>query len=372
MNILIVITKGEVGGAQMFVSTLAKNLHRQGHTVTVAYGEGNYLRDTLTPEGIALIHFPSLKRTVNPFTNLRFGWELRKLLATHRFDVVHFNSSNALMGVLGARLLRPRPKLVFTIHGLSVIDPNYAALKPIKWVFKLLFSLLLRLIDAPVFVSKTNLEYATQIGLVKSGTVIPNGVDTEGMRFLPRKEARGFLEEGLRLDLRSAYIIGSIGRLAYPKNYEFLIQTFPRIMQEIPDAIAIIIGEGPERRTYERLIAKKGLGEKIFLLGNIPDAYRYIKAFDLFVLPSEYEGMSMTLIEAMFAEVPILASHVGGTPELLGDPTQTHALNNRADFMAKLKTLTAKKSPAYTKEKRVYRSRFEGKAMTEAYIKIYG
>jgi len=87
MNILIVITKGEVGGAQIFVSTLAKNLHRQGHKVTVAYGEGDYLRDTLAPEGIALVRFHWLRRTTNLLSNIRFGRELRAYLATrHPFQ----------------------------------------------------------------------------------------------------------------------------------------------------------------------------------------------------------------------------------------------------------------------------------------------
>src|SRR3989339_243968 len=63
MNILLIITKGEIGGAQVFVSTLAKILHAQGHKVTVACGEGDYLRDTLAPEGISIVRFNSLRRT---------------------------------------------------------------------------------------------------------------------------------------------------------------------------------------------------------------------------------------------------------------------------------------------------------------------
>lgn len=355
----------------MFVSTLAKNLHRQGHEVTVAYGEGDYLRDTLAPEGISLVRFHWLHRTNDPIANLKFGWELRKFLTAHSFDVIHFNSSNALFGVIGARLMRKRPTIVFTLHGLSVVDPNYKASNTVKRFYRMLFKFLLSLVDRSVFVSKANFEYAKKIGLLKKGTMIFNGVDTEAMQFLSQADARAALSQRTGVDLSDRYIIGSVGRLAYPKNYEFLIDTFPKILKEIPNAVVVIIGDGPKRDTYEQMIEQKKLTGNVFLVGEIPDAYRYIEAFDVFTLPSEYEGMSMTLIEAMFAEVPILASHVGGAPELLNDPTQTYKLNNGEEFIEKLKAIHSQKEFAYTEAQKNHRSQFEGKAMAEHYLKQY-
>lgn len=355
----------------MFVATLAKNLHRQEHEVTVAYGEGDYLRDTLAPEGIPLVRFHWLRRTNNPIANLKFGWELRKFLAAHSFDVIHFNSSNALFGVIGTRLMRKRPKIVFTLHGLSVIDTNYKTSNMAKRLYRLLFKFLLSLVDRSIFVSKANFEYAKKVGLLKRGTMIFNGIDTGALRFMDRNAARAELGGKINTDLSNKYVIGSIGRLAYPKNYEFLIDTFPKITKEIPNAIAIIIGDGPKRDTYERMIEQRNLSGKIFLVGEIPDAYRYIKALDLFTLPSEYEGMSMTLIEALFAEVAILASRVGGTPELLNDPSQTYELNSGEEFIEKLKAIHSQKEFSYTAAQKNHRSQFEGKAMADAYIKVY-
>ncbi|OGM93288.1 hypothetical protein A2372_02730 [Candidatus Wolfebacteria bacterium RIFOXYB1_FULL_54_12] len=372
MNILLIITKGEIGGAQVFVSTLAKILHAQGHKVTVACGEGDYLRDTLAPEGISIVRFNSLRRTKNPFTNLFFGWELRTFIAQHSFDVIHFNSSNALFGVIGARLLRHRPKIVFTLHGLSIVDPNFSASKIMKRLYRLLFKFLLSLVDESVFVSKENLEYATRVGLLAKGTVIHNGIAANALRFLSRDEARTSLSALTKTNLSNSFIIGSIGRLAYPKNYEFLIDTLPDILRDIPDAIVLVIGEGPEREKYERMIGLRKLSSSVFFVGELVDAYQYIKAFDLFTLPSEYEGMSITLIEAMFAEVPILASRVGGTPELLDDPKQTYALDDAEDFIAKVKTIHSQKNPLYSETQKTHRAQFEGEAMVRQYEKIYG
>lgn len=372
MQILLVITKGEMGGAQVFIATLAKTLHKKGHRVTVACGEGNYLRDTLSPQGISVVRFNSLRRTKNPLTNLRFGWDLRNFLTTRSFDAVHFNSSNALFGVLTARMLRRRPKLVFTLHGLSVIDPNYATSPVAKHAYRLFFKLLLLLVDEAVFVNKANFDYAKQAGLLKHGVVIPNGIDTHTLQFLSRDEARAELAKKIGTDISGNYIIGSIGRLAYPKNYEFLIRIFPYILQEIPTAIMIIIGEGPERETYEQMIKRRNLSDKILLVGELPDARRYIKAFDLFALPSEYEGMSMTLIEALFAEVPILASHVGGTPELLDNKAWTYSLDDAEEFIAKMNAIRNQKDLAYTEAQKNHRAQFDGKVMAEQYEKIYG
>ena len=106
------------------------------------------------------------------------------------------------------------------------------------------------------------------------------------------------------------------------------------------------------------------------MAGEHADAYTLIKAFDVFTLPSEYEGMSMTLIEALFAEVPILASRVGGTPEVLENP-RTYILNDPDDFITKLLALHMQKDHAYSEAQKNHRKQFDGKLMTEQYEKIY-
>ncbi|EKD24173.1 MAG: hypothetical protein ACD_81C00089G0009 [uncultured bacterium] len=370
MKILIVVTKGEMGGAQVFVATLAKMLYKKGHDVTVAFGEGSYLENALEKSGIPVITFKWLKRSKNPFSNILFALELKRFLTLNRFDVVHVNSTNALFGAIGAKAARTKPKTIFTVHGLSILDPNYKASRLIKKLYYFIFKFLLHSIDNVAFVNKANLTYAQKIKLVKSGTVIYNGIDSENLHFLPRQNARSFFTNALHVNLHDAFILGSIGRLAYPKNYEFLINAFPNILKEIPNAICIIIGEGPKRIIYEALIKKNNLTGKVFLAGEHADAYTLIKAFDVFTLPSEYEGMSMTLIEALFAEVPILASRVGGTPEVLENP-RTYILNDPDDFITKLLALHMQKDHAYSEAQKNHRKQFDGKLMTEQYEKIY-
>ena len=346
MRILIIVTKGEIGGAQISVLDLAKGLKERGVEVTVGFGGGDFLKEKLEETKIPYHLFNSLRRTKNPLKNLFFIFELKKFLDRSKFDIVHFNSSNALLGAIGAKLSKSKPRTVFTFRGLSVLDPNYETFWILKYIYRIIFQFFLRFVDKKAFVSKANLEYAKRKGWIKNlpaqagGTVIYNGLDLKDSDFLAKNEARKFLlGRGVSKDLEDRFVIGSIGRLAYPKNYEFLIRVFPDIIKLKPDAVGIIIGEGPERSKYESLIKEYGLENNIFLAGEVKDAYRLLKAFDLFVLPSKYEGLSVTLIESLFAGLPVLSANVGGNPEILENAGWLYNLDDQKDFREKTKKL---------------------------------
>ena len=113
-------------------------------------------------------------------------------------------------------------------------------------------------------------------------------------------------------------VIGSIGRLAYQKNYEFLVRNWSEIKERYPDAVCTVIGDGPDREGLEIKVEEEGVKDSFFFAGEIPDAARLLKAFDIFTLPSRYEGLSITTIEALFANVPMLITKTGGNPEVLG------------------------------------------------------
>jgi glycosyltransferase involved in cell wall biosynthesis len=342
-KILIIITKGEIGGAQMSVLGLARGLKQKGHDITVGFGEGDWLEQELGAADITAVRFKSLKRTHNPFANLSFIFELKKYLDQNLFDAVHINSSNALTGALGAKLSRVKPQTVFTFRGLSLLDEHYRKQKLLRFAYRLFFRFFLRNVDQPVFVCQANLDYALKHKIVKKGTCIYNGIDTTKFEFWEKEQARNQLMSVMNFKfkiLNLKFLIGSIGRLDYAKNYEFLIEVFPKILAAKPDAVCLILGEGRERKKYERLIKERKLEENIILAGELPSAARYLKAFDLFVLPSRYEGLSITLIEALTASLPILTTRVGGSSELLRHSEyQLYALDNEAEFLGKIKII---------------------------------
>ncbi len=379
MKILIVITKSEIGGAQMFALSLARGLKAAGEDVSVAGGPGAYLPAELEKSGIPFRRLENLERSRNPLKGLSFMRELKEYVFREKFDVVHLNSTNALLGVWGLSRLEPKPRVVFTVHGLSLLDSGYKASGLLKSAYRLFFQVAFKKLDSLVFVSRLNLKAAMASGLLEGGLasrshLIYNGLDFAPDYLLNREEARRELAEILKLspeakaDFQEAFIYGSIGRLAYPKNYEFLINAYKAVKAIKPDAKLLLIGEGPERAKYEGLIKSYKLEDKIFLSGGIDGAGRYLKAFDLFVLPSIFEGLSISLIEAKRAGIPALASRVGGNEEIIGQE-RCFELNDQTEFLR----LLGNPEPGRELESgtELAGSDFSAEAMIKGYLEIY-
>ncbi len=361
MKILIVVTKSEMGGAQVFTLNLARGLRASGEEVTVAGGPGEYLSTELKAAGVPFYRFKNLERSYNPLKVFKFIAELKAYAEREKFGAVHLNSTNALFGVWGLAALKPRPKIIFTVHGLSFLDTNHRTNFILKFAYRLFFKLAWKKVDRLVFVSRLNYMNAIERGLTKTGEVIYNGLDQGPDYFLAADSARAFLSEKSGADLSQSYIYGSVGRLAYPKNYEFLINSHIEIKKLQPEAKLILIGEGSERAKYETLIKSYRLEKEVYLLGEIKEASRYLKAFDLFVLPSIFEGMSLSLMEAVAAEILVLASRVGGNEEIIG-AENCFALDSQEEFLEKL--ISAEKAKSEAK-------RFASKEMVEEYRQIY-
>src|SRR4030042_2913741 len=345
MRIILVITRGEIGGAQVAILNLAKALKNMGQVVIVGSNDERYLNDELMQYKIPAIQFKWLKRTYNPFAIIMFILELYKFIKEYNFDVVHLNSSNVLFGAVGINLFKKKTNIIFTFHGLSILDENYKVPNLLKKAYCYLFKFLLLFFNKPVFVSQRNMDDAIRLKIVKKGDVIYNGLEPRELSFISKEDARLFLQKFIGNDLGDKFLIGSIGRLAYPKNYEFLIKVFSEILRIKNNTLCIIIGDGPDKHKYLNLVKEKGLENHFYLIGEIKDAYKYIKAFDLFVLPSKYEGLSITLLEALFAQVPILTTRVGGNPEVLDYfDHQLYSLDNRDEFLRKFKLIIEDRS----------------------------
>jgi len=343
MQILLVITKAVVGGAQTSVLNLAREMRARGHEVTVGFGDGDWLPDELGRENIPYVRFKNLKRTHNPLAGLLFIFEIRKYLSKNIFSTIHFNSSNALPGALGAKLSGRKIKTVFTFRGMSMLDEHYRINPVLRLIYRWFFKFFLLFVDAPVFVSRENFDKFGRGQLTAKGVLIYNGLDPAKMNFISREEARDFFAKKNGTQdiafLRDKFLIGSLGRLDYAKNYEFLINIFPEILKIKSNACAIIVGEGGERAMYEKLIAEKNLADKIFLLGNIANGGRYDRGFDLFVQTSRYEGLSIALIEALFAGLPIIATDVGGSRETVEIEEEIYQLDDQKEFLKKFEQI---------------------------------
>ncbi len=371
MKILFVITKSDVGGAQVFVLNLARSLKNSGCQVEVAAGDGDFLFTELRKENIDYHYMNSLKRNFSILNSFYFLYDLYLLLKNNNYDIVHLNSSNTLIGTLSSMFLRKRPKTIFTFHGLSFIDINYQANIFFKFLAKFYYKILLNTLDKVVFECELNYKEVKQAGMVKDAVVIYNGLDQRDLKFNSSTEVRDYFYNKCGINFSDCYLIGSTGRLIYQKNYEFLIRNFYRIKERIPEVKIVIIGDGPDRAYYEELIKELGIQNDFILIGELKNSHQYMKGFDLFTLTSRYEGVSISLIEALYAEIPILVSRVGGNPDVVGNSdSQLFVLDNYDDYIVKLLEIKRNKQEIINFNSSI-RQKFSLENMMHQYKKLF-
>jgi glycosyltransferase involved in cell wall biosynthesis len=344
-KILLAITKSNWGGAQKYVYTLANMLKNKGFLVKVLLGGNGVLKEKLESIDIEVLQAKSLQRDISFFGDIKSFFEILKILRNEKPDVFHLNSSKiGAIGAFAGRLSRIK-KIIFTAHGFTFNEDRNPIM---KFILKVIYWKTFVYSHKTIFVSKETKRQAPKFLIPSSKfKVIYNGI--EPLNFYEKNIARE------KLDLKQEEtIVGTIAELHSIKNLVFLIEKFRKV-----NAKLVIIGEGEERKKLERLIDKNGLNKKVILKGFIEEAGQFLKAFNLFVLPSKSEAMPLSIIEAMQANIPIVASPVGGIPEMVPE----NCLFNE-DLVQKI-TEQLQWKPSYNLDE------FSPEKMTEKTILLY-
>ncbi len=323
-RILFVITQGHWGGAQRYVFDLARNFTANGHRVEVAVGDqpGQRLQQQLETAGITVHQLRHLVRPVSPAQDFLAVLELRKLIGSGRYDVVHLNSSKAgVVGSIAASTIgrKSRPKIVYTAHGWVFVEPLSPAR---RWMYRTMEAATAAAKDAIICVSQQSKDDAltAHVGKPEQMEVIPIGLDRADLTFMPRDEARAELCRLAGIsDSPETRLAVTIANYYATKGIDLLLAAWPRVLEKHPDAHAIVLGDGPLAADLQRQLASAGIAERFHLPGAVPDAYRLLLGADLFVLPSRKEGLPYALLEAQAAGLPIVASEVGGVPAALAN-----------------------------------------------------
>ncbi len=346
-KILFIITKSEMGGAQRFLYEFITHLNPQNYQFLVAASGNGQLIEKLREKEIEVASIKNFSN-VPGLKNFLAFFETFNLIRKFKPDILYLLSSEA--GFIGAiagklyRLLfwRKNPKIIYRIGGWAFKEPRNIFIKKIYlWAEKL---------SAPFKdIIITNSEFdkylATKNKIVKPDKIITiyNGLDVDNLKFLPKKEAKKFIISKLpttNYQLLTTTLVGTIANLYKNKGLEYLILAIARISNGQKFNF-VITGEGSERSKIENLIKKNNLENNVFLIGFISNAFECLKAFDLFVLPSVKEGQPWTILEAMAAGVPIVATNIAGIPEmieneksgLLVEPADPDALANAIEKM---------------------------------------
>ena len=280
-KILFLVTQSEFGGAQRFIYTLTTNL--KGCDITVGAGpEGddkNGLLSVLEKQRIDVIRLKYMRRGINPFFDILSLFEIKRLVKKEKPDILFLCSSKA--GFLGSFI--KNTKIIYRIGGWTFNDP-WPNWKKKLYVFLERFSAKYK--DYIINNAESDKKKAIESGIKpkKEILTIYNGIGD--LEFLSKEKARK------ELDLKdSDFIVGTIANDYPAKGLKYL----KKAMEDI-DGELVIFGKGNR---------------------YIPDAYKYLKAFDVFVLASIKEGFPWTLLEAIKAEIPIVATRVGAVPEVI-------------------------------------------------------
>ena len=307
-KILLLITKSNWGGAQRYVYDLATNLDKNLFEVAVALGGNGPLKDSLETSGIRTITLERSARDINILNDLQLLLSMIRLFKTERPDVVHLNSSKVgLLGALAARLAGIS-KIIFTAHAWAFNEDRNDL---VKLVIKFLHWITIVLNHEVIAVSESVADQMKGWPFVERKILVSrNGIKTD---LRSRKEASELLF-GDKLPPKRL-VLGTIAELHPVKGQKYLIEALAGVHDL--DFICAIIGEGEERTNLERSIKEKNLDNKVYLFGHIDRAASYLKAFDIFLLPSISEGLGYAVLEAGAAGLPVIASRVGGIPEIV-------------------------------------------------------
>ncbi len=313
-KILFVITKSNWGGAQRYVYDLTTALPAELFDVAVAYGGNGVLAGKLREKNIRGISIEKLQRDMNIFDDLKSFIALLRILKTEKPDIVHLNSSKiAGLGAVAARYYGIK-KIIFTVHGFAFNEQR-------PWWQKILISIATyaTVVCSTHVICISKKEYNQILhwpGVKSKASLIYNGITKPD--FYTQQEARRMLAQHLHSDpniFEGKTIIGTIAEITTNKGLEYAIAALAPT-----NCIYIIIGSGTteEEEKLRQAVANHTVESKILLAGFIADAGRFLPAFDIFLLPSLKEGLPYVLIEAGYAAIPTITTHIGGIPEIIG------------------------------------------------------
>jgi len=318
LRVLHAITRLTLGGSSENTIASCVALDAAGYECLLATSfresDASSLADARR-RGCRLVEVPALGREVAPVADLRTLAQLVKLIRRERPAIVHTHTSKAgFIGRLAAAIARV-PAVIHQPHG-HLFYGYYGARRTA--VFTALERRAARWTDRIITLTDRGAaeHLAHGIGGAAQYVTVPSGVPTAELRAAApaRREAR----VRLRLD-PAAFVVVGLGRLVPIKGFDLLVRTLPVLAAQIPSARVLLAGDGAERPRLVALARSLGVAERLVMPGEVFDATTYLAAADVLAVPSRNEGMGRVIVEAMALAIPVVATAVGGIPDVVAD-----------------------------------------------------
>ena len=368
-KLLLIKGSAPFGGDCVLMLELGRAATEQGFDVDILATDP-YFRDLIREHELGLVEMDVIRREIRPFWDLRGLVRLRRFLARSPYALVHTHTTKpGIVGTFAARGARV-PAVMHTVH-LFPFHEETGRLVTTAYVGA--ERLAARWCDRIVTVSEYQRDWALRVGIGSPEQVvaIPNGVPVD------RVEARRSAGEvRAELGIGDAFMILSTGRLAQQKGLEYLIRAAVLLRGDVPAARIVLAGDGPLGSDLARLVESLGLEDAVVLLGHRSDIGDLLAASDLVVLPSLWEGLSISLLEAMAAARPVVTTSIGSNREVTNDgeaavlvpPKDPMSL---AAAIRSIATDEERRQALGMKGQQVQRERYTMSRMLDAYMSEY-
>ncbi len=337
IKVIHIITRLDMGGSAQNTILTALNHDPQRYSVCLIKGSThesamtevetqlvNKQLATTKKQGIEVVDVPALVRRISPFNDIKSFVSIFRILRKSKPDIVHTHTSKAgVLGRLAAWMARV-PIIIHTPHG-HVFYGHFG--RSLSKIFLQMEKLLGRITHHQIALTpeERNDYLSLRVTKPSNTTVIHSGVDlhrfSKGEKQLTRKRK----ELGIP---PHSLVIGYVGWLIPIKGVTYLVSAMADVAEKYPKSLLVLVGKGDDKGEEEiklkEQVERAGLEDKVRFLGWRPDVDEIMGCFDIFVLPSLNEGMGRVLVEAMAAGLPIVASRVGGIPDLVKDGKNGH------------------------------------------------
>lgn len=310
MKVIYVITRSDViGGASVHILDLAKGVQNIGHEVVILAGGDGILFVRAADAGLECISIKNLARNLNPINDMRSFFDLRKIFKKYKPDLVHAHSSKAgLLGRLAARSLNI--PVIFTAHGWAFTE-GVGKLK--RTIYKYVEKIAANFSSAIITVSDydRHLALSSEVGNQKLITTVHNGIPNDVTINGDRKSKTHLCK------------LIMVARFDYQKNHHDLFYALANITEY--DWSFDLVGDGPLLNEMKLLSERLKINDKVNFVGASSNVSKFLSEADIFVLISNWEGLPLTILEAMRSSLPVIASNVGGVEESV--------INNKNGFL---------------------------------------
>ncbi|MEO8209852.1 MAG: glycosyltransferase [bacterium] len=329
---LELIDGGFIGGGQTHILSLAQCIDIEHFNVVIAASAKGKFKEEVLKSNLKFNEIELPK-----FYMSRYLKDLNEIIVKNSIDIIHSHGGVAGMYSRFYAKKYNKAKVIHTIHGIHYINSGSSIRKIVSQSIE---SYLKPFTDRFICVSEHDLITAQKMQIIvrEKTSVIKNGVDLN--RFKKKNRAELLQEDFIsKLNLNQEdFIIGNISRFDYQKNQKFIISNSEYFLNTFPGSKILLCGDGKYLNECKQMADSSRFSHRIIFTGEITNPEKYYSLFDVFIFPSMWEGLSITLIEAMASSCCILASDIPSNKELIEDNSTGvfFKLGDQADFRYKL------------------------------------